>query len=146
MTASRTDVVVEAMEWIGTPFHHAARLKGVGVDCANLLIGVFTAVGLVPDVTLDHYPPDWHMHRDEARFLAILRQYADPLPEGSPIEPGDIAMFTYGRHAAHGAIVVGWPVVCHAWSDVGRVVLTEADTGPLAGRFAGCYRVRGVAS
>ena len=86
------------------------------------------------------------MHRDEARFLAILRQYADPLPEGSPIEPGDIAMFTYGRHAAHGAIVVGWPVVCHAWSDVGRVVLTEADTGPLAGRFAGCYRVRGVAS
>ena len=145
MSAIRKAIVAEAISWINTPFHHAARVKGAGVDCANLLVAVFAAVGLVPDVLLEHYPPDWHLHRDEGRFLAVLSQYADPLPAGESPLPGDIAMFTYGRQAAHGAIVVGWPVVCHAWRDVGNVVLTEADNGPLGKRFAGFYRVRGVA-
>jgi cell wall-associated NlpC family hydrolase len=142
---TRAAIVAEALTWVGTPFHHAARCKGAGVDCANLLIGVFAAVGLVPDIALEYYPQDWHMHRDETRFLSILGQYADPLENGSLILPGDIVMFNYGRHAAHGAIVTAWPVVCHAWADVGSVVLTEANTGPLADRVAGVYRLRGLA-
>ncbi len=141
---TRDKITSEAMAWLGTPFHHAARIKGVGVDCANLLVGVFAAVGLAPDVQLEHYPPDWHMHRDETRFLTILGQYADPLPADALPLPGDIAMFNYGRHAAHGSIVIDWPMVCHAWSDVGQVVLSEANTGPLGDRLAGFYRVRDI--
>ena len=31
--ALRAAVVTEAKTWIGTPFHHAARVRGAGVDC-----------------------------------------------------------------------------------------------------------------
>ena len=144
MMDKRKAVVDEAMTWLRTPFHHAARVKGAGVDCANFLVGVYSAVGLAPDLALGYYPPDWHMHRDEKRFLSVLLEYCDKLPDGEVPQPGDIAMFNYGRHAAHGAIVTGWPVVCHAWLDVQQVTLTEADTGPLADRLAGFYRLRGI--
>ena len=76
---------------------------------------------------------------DRGRFVFGVK-----LPDGEVPQPGDIAMFNYGRHAAHGAIVTGWPVVCHAWLDVQQVTLTEADTGPLADRLAGFYRLRGI--
>lgn len=141
---SRATVLVEARQWIGTPFHHQAQVKGCGVDCANLLIAVFSATGHVPPIDPGYYPPDWHLNRDEPRFLAALLTYADPLPEGELPLPGDIAMFNYGRHAAHGAIVEAWPVVIHAWSDAGEVVRSEADRGPLGERLQGVYRVKGM--
>ncbi|MDR3414220.1 MAG: hypothetical protein P4L87_25210 [Formivibrio sp.] len=144
MTDIREKIMAEARSWLGTPFHHAARIKGVGVDCVNLLVGVFSAVGAVPGFDIEYYPQDWHLNQDEPRFLAGIAEYADPVPEGETPQPGDIAMFKYGRHAAHGSIVIEWPLVIHAWRDVGMVVLTEADRGPLAGRFAGCYRLRGI--
>ncbi len=140
----RESIVAEALRWEGTPFHHKACVRGVGVDCANLLIGVFHAVGLVPAIDPGYYPPDWHLHKDEPRFLATLRQYADQLPEGEIPLPGDIAMFHYGRHAAHGSIVVAWPIVLHAWRDVGAVVRTEADRGPLGERLDSLWRLRGL--
>jgi cell wall-associated NlpC family hydrolase len=36
----RAAVVREAESWIGTPFHHAARVKGAGIDCLMLLAEV----------------------------------------------------------------------------------------------------------
>lgn len=140
----RAEIIDEALTWAGTPYHHAARSKGVGVDCANLLVGVFSAVGLVPDIDLGAYPIDWHLHKDDQLFVSRLLDYADRLDIGDVPKPGDIAMFRYGRHPAHGAIVTAWPFVIHAWAQVGRVVLTSVSTGPLSSRMAGCYRVRGV--
>lgn len=142
MTDIRAAILSESTTWLGTPFHHAARLKGCGVDCANLLVGVFSAVGLVPDMALPDYPQDWHIHNDEPRFLSELARYACQMPVGELPLPGDIAMFRYGRHAAHGAIVTEWPQVIHAWKDAGKVVLSEADSGPLAGRLAGWWRLK----
>ena len=46
---NRQDVVTAAREWIDTPFHHQARLKGVGVDCVGLVIGVARELALVPE-------------------------------------------------------------------------------------------------
>lgn len=51
ITAQRQAVVAEAKTWIGTGFHHEARIKGAGVDCAQLLIAVFSACGFVPEFT-----------------------------------------------------------------------------------------------
>ena len=42
--ALREAVVTEAKTWIGTPFHHAARIKGAGVDCLMLLSRVSLSV------------------------------------------------------------------------------------------------------
>jgi NlpC/P60 family putative phage cell wall peptidase len=39
------DIVREARTWVGTPYRHAARLKGVGVDCVGVILGVGVALG-----------------------------------------------------------------------------------------------------
>ena len=61
-------VVAEAKTWLRTPYHHAADIKGVGVDCAMILLRVYQAVGAVPpEVDPRPYPADWFLHRDEER-------------------------------------------------------------------------------
>lgn len=140
--SKRDEVITEALTWLETPFHHEARVKGAGVDCANLLVAVYSAVGIVKSIDLEHYPADWHLHSGKKLFLQVLLQYADPVDE--PL-PGDIAMFTYGRQEAHGAIVIEWPrSIIHAWSDIRKVCLSDASSGPLAQRVAGFYRVKGI--
>lgn len=139
----RQRVVAEALTWLRTPWHHEARVKGAGVDCGQFLIGVFSRVGLVREFQPEHYPADWHLHKDERRFLAYLLEYAAPV--GAPL-PGDVAMFQYGRHEAHGSIVIdaAGPVIIHAWRDEGMVTITDLATSPIASRFAGYYRMRGL--
>jgi len=43
----RAAVVAAARQWIGTPWVHQQRAKGVAVDCAGLVIGVARELGLV---------------------------------------------------------------------------------------------------
>ena len=45
MTQAQT-IVTQARTWIGTPFHHQARLKGKGCDCLGLIVGVVDELGL----------------------------------------------------------------------------------------------------
>jgi hypothetical protein len=71
-------IVTEARAWMGTPYHHHARIKGVGVDCAQLLCEVYEAVGLVPHIDTGHYPHDWHLHRGEELFMEWLDRVGAP--------------------------------------------------------------------
>lgn len=134
--SSRSAVVAEALTWRLTPYHHDARIRGVGVDCAHLLIGVFAAVGMIAEFDPPYYPRDWMMHRDEERFLETMRDHAvrefDPACE-RPMA-GDAVLYKVGRCFAHGAVVIDWPLILHADSRAGEVTLAEAGEGWLAGR------------
>src|SRR5712671_5819911 len=99
----RAAVVQEAESWIGTPFHHAARVKGAGVDCLMLLAEVYQHAGVARHIDPPFYVPDWHLHRDAERYMEGLLQYALPIA-GQP-QPGDIALFRFGRTFSHGAII-----------------------------------------
>jgi len=117
----RLAVVAEAESWLGTPYHHEARIKGHGVDCAQILVGVFANVGLIEPMALPHYPMDWNLHRDEERYLDILAHYTRET-EKQP-QPGDIVVWKFGRCFSHGAVVVAWPIVIHAY--VGSICVLE---------------------
>lgn len=108
----RQRVVAIAHEWLGTPYRHAARVKGHGADCLTLLAEIFAEAGLVEKVAIPYYPADWHLHRAEERYMSGLLKYAKEIP-GNP-QPGDIALWKFGRCFSHGAIVVKWPVIIHA--------------------------------
>lgn len=110
----RARVVKTAHEWLGTPYHTGGRVKGVGADCLTLLAGVFEEAGLVGHMEIPYYPNDWHLHRAAERYLNGLLQYAHEVSE--PL-PGDIALWKFGRCFSHGAIVVQWPVIIHAYVD-----------------------------
>jgi len=129
--AQRAAVVAEARAWIGTPFHHAARIKGAGVDCLMLLAEVYERVGVAGHIVPPFYVPDWHLHRDAERYLEGLMRYARPI-DGDPL-PGDIALFRFGRTFSHGTIVIAWPRVIHAYWHSG-VIWGDATLYPLKDR------------
>jgi cell wall-associated NlpC family hydrolase len=127
----REQVVAEAVTWLRTPYHHMGRVKGGGTDCLMLLAEVYHAVGMIPRVDVPFYPPDWNLHRDAERYLQGVMRYAGEI--GGPPQRGDVAVFKFGRCFAHGAIVVSWPRLIHAWCDAG-VVFGDAAQAPLLGR------------
>jgi cell wall-associated NlpC family hydrolase len=128
--AQRATIVREARSWIGTRYENCADVKGRsgGVDCGMLLVRVFVDCGLCPPFDPRPYPPDWHLHRSEEKYLGFVFDRArevfltaphpNPLPqagegvarsavgEGSSVQPGDVVVFRFGRCYSHGGIVV----------------------------------------
>lgn len=120
----RRAIVSEARSWIGTPYVSNAMIKGRrgGVDCAMLPIAVYSACGLIPkEFDPRPYPPQWHVHRNEEKYLAYVQQFTHEIATPAP---GDFAMFKVGFVFAHGAIVTQWPMVIHA---VGNAIVFEDD-------------------
>lgn len=113
--ADRARVEQIARDWIGTPFHDHAELKGVGCDCATFLKGVFTEAGLVEPFTLDHYSPQFFLHSGEERYVGWVEKFAREIP-AHDVKPGDIVLYKIGLCYAHGAVIAepGWPTIIHA--------------------------------
>ncbi len=122
----RAAIVAEAKSWLGTPWRHRGRLRGVGVDCAQFVLKVYANAGLIDDFDTGEYPRDWHIHRDEERFLTFVPRFAREIPRDE-VDAGDLVIFRIGRVFSHAAIVVGWPVGIHAAVNEGAVVLCDLD-------------------
>ncbi len=130
----RTAIVAEARSWVGTPYHHHARIKGVGVDCAQILLAVYCdALQLVPSLDVGEYSVQWHLHRSEELYLAWLT-LAGAGRVDVP-QPGDIAIYQFGRTYSHSAIHTGAGQVVHAYAGTTQLVI-ESDQAeePLASR------------
>jgi cell wall-associated NlpC family hydrolase len=133
----RKAVVDEAMSWVDTPWRHAARFKGVGVDCGQLLLAAFETVGVKDHIA--PYRQDWALHNSEELMLAVVERHCRPVVGREPL-PGDVALFKFGRCLSHSALVVRWPLVVHAFIFVGKVVVDDvhANSG-LVRRYGGCW-------
>lgn len=128
---TRAALVAEARTWLGTPYHHHGRVKGVGVDCAMLLAEVFERCGVAPRIEPGAYAHDWHLHRSEEVFLEWVestgaRQVQQP-------QPGDVAVFRFGRTYSHGAIFLDDGLLAHAYIGLG-VIASRLTEDPLEGR------------
>lgn len=99
---ARATVVAEARDWISTPYHHCSDVKHVGADCAMLMVRVYGDLGLIEKFDPRPYPTDWHLHRDDERYLKLLLERS--VDVASPL-PGDVVLFKYGRSYSHGGIV-----------------------------------------
>lgn len=139
MIDARRRLLAAAERWIGTPYHHAARIHGVATDCVNLLCSVYEEAGLTGYVDPGFYRPDWMLHRGEELFLmGVLEAHLHEVP---CTLPGDVALFRYGRCYSHGAIVVEWPRLIHAFAGLG-VVWGDATKHPLLGGASQPRRVK----
>ena len=130
-------VVRAALAWSGCGYHHAADVFGVGVDCAMLPVRVFCDLGLVPPFDPRPYPYDWHLHRSGERYLGWVEKFAGPVDEP---QPGDLALFQFGRAASHGGIVISPGVMLHADMHAGCVV--RCEIARFTERLRGYWRVR----
>lgn len=135
----RKRVLDEAATWRGTPWHHNARIKGVGVDCAQYLAAVYHASGIIEEVAPREYAADWALHRNQELFAAEVLRHAVPVDEPGP---ADVVLYKVGRTFSHGAIVVQWPNIIHACRERGMVCYDEGDSGLFNDRRARFYSVR----
>lgn len=139
LTATERDqIVTEARTWVGTPFHHQGRLKGVGVDCAGVAVGVAQACGL-----------EWSDAQGYGRlphrglFSATIDAVTQPV-ELEDVQPGDLMVFTWGDDPQHVAIVSQvLPVmqIVHAWQQARACVENVFDES-WRSRLTGCRRYK----
>jgi Cell wall-associated hydrolases (invasion-associated proteins) len=125
MSATREQVVTEALSWVGTPYLHQGYVKGAqgGVDCAMILVGVYEPLGLLPKgIDPRPYPMQWHLHKSAERYLDWFRAHAREVEEPGL---GDIALYKFGRAVSHSAIIVGENVIVHAYRKAGMVIRDE---------------------
>lgn len=122
---SRADVVAAARQWADTPFHHQARLKGVGVDCVGLVIGVARELGLIaPDFDVVGYP----RVPDGTSLMALAATHMQAIERNS-MQPGDVVVVSFDRDPQHLGILGdyrhGGLSIIHAAGLTGRVIETR---------------------
>jgi len=137
----RFEIVRAAREWLGTPYHHHARVKHAGADCAMFPLAVYQECGVLPkNFSAPEYSVQWHLHRSEEIYLQTLA----PVMREKPSEPlpADFVIFKFGRAFSHGAIVVKWPIIIHSYIPHG-VLLSDAERdGELMGRERKFFEVK----
>ena len=124
LTIDRVEIVAMARAWLSTPWVHQGRIKGVGVDCGGLIIGVGKELGL-----LDFDTQAYGRIPDGQKLRAICDEHLLPKPLAD-IVPGDVLLMRFTRHPQHLAIVGdhGEPFsLIHAYADAGRCVEHSAD-------------------
>lgn len=123
-SVQRALVVAEARKWTGTPYHPAADVLGAGVDCGMLIVRAFVDCGLASPFDPRPYPQDWHLHRSEERYLGFVGDRCSLVTDP---QPGDVAVFLYGRCYSHGAIITAASplTMIHAFQPAHRVVEEE---------------------
>ena len=151
LEARQARIVSEARSWIGTPFHHQGRLRGVGVDCIGLVIGICEALCLqsravdrkgrkIPFTAIDEkgYAPE-----PQGNLLRTkLDDFLERIPADS-MKPGDIALFVMARHPQHVAVIGDHPAgglsLIHAYSPRGGVC-EHGYNEKWRGRIVSAYR------
>lgn len=140
---SQAEIVAAARGWIGTPFQHQARLRGVGVDCIGVVIGVAHELA-ISDYDITGY--------GAAPYAGLVMQEAERHLERVPAEAmraGDVLLLRIENDPQHFGIVAEVPLgpdlprFVHAFSKVGRCVETALDRFWRA-RVVGVYRFRGL--
>lgn len=120
------NIVTAALGWLDTPYHHQARVKGVGVDCAQLVAAVAEECGFIePGTVIQNYSPEWHLHNKEEKLVDLLFEFKCVEKTGEPIAPGDILVFKFGRVCSHLGIATAFGMFIHARIDQGKVVLNS---------------------
>ncbi len=100
----RAHVVAVARSWIGTPFHHQATLKGVGVDCAGLIRGVAVELGLLDAAVIGEAS---YSRFPDGSMKPLCDRTLTPIEQGA-VQPGDVLLFAIAEDPQHMGIVADY--------------------------------------
>ena len=107
------DVVAEARQWIGTPYHHQAAVRGVGCDCAGLVLGVAKVLALT-----GYRPTAWGRQPNSSELADHLAAAGCvPVDAGGA---GRLVQFALPGDMAHLGICSDSSVI-HSWVAAGGV-------------------------
>lgn len=120
----RDKIIAEARSWIKTPYVQQADVKGGGVDCSMLLVRCWVDSGIVYPFEPRPYPANWHMHHSTERYLDWMENVGIEVEHP---QPGDVAIFRFGRCFSHGGIIVENNQLISASSTHRRVVRSNLN-------------------
>lgn len=115
---SRAEVVGLARQWIGTPYHHQASERLVGVDCIGLVRGVWRALHGGEPEALPGYSRDWAEATGRETLLEAARRHFIEI-DPQAVRAGDVLAFRYrprsiAKHAGILASRSSAPTLIHA--------------------------------
>jgi NlpC/P60 family putative phage cell wall peptidase len=137
-------IVTQARTWLGTPFKHQGRLKGIGVDCLGLIIGVLAELEInISGKNISQLDEqNYSMLPSGERLQNKLNQYLQKI-EINQISAGDILLMQFTREPQHLAFVTNHPNgfgVIHAYLQAGKVVEHSLDD-VWQNRIVAAYRI-----
>ena len=114
----REQIVEKARTYLGTPFHHQGRVKGIGIDCVGLVVEVSKELGLFgyDTIAYSRYP-------DGKTLMRELKEHLIEIPVGGA-KLGDVLVFWISpktKNLQH----IGFKTdigVIHTHEHVGKVV------------------------
>jgi len=133
VSGERAALVAAARTWLRTPFRDGAALKGVGVDCAQMVRSVAIEAGIAEVEPTGGYSAQWMLHKDDDRLIDFIRRYAVEIPQ-EKADVGDLVVYRVGRAFAHVAILTGPGTIIHAHKMVHGVAEGLIDGLDLKGR------------
>lgn len=131
------------LSWVGTPFKHQGRIKGHGVDCVGVVMGVMRETQALPDDELEAMErkhrgygrnPSHDRLRKGLEEHHFLVPYADR-------KAGDVLLMRFDQEPQHLAIYLDGDEIVHAYSAVGHCVHHGIDR-TWAKRVVGVYRLK----
>lgn len=136
-------LVKEMEEWEGTPYMHHTGVKQRGCDCIHLIVKVMEPIGVFKGraIVIPKYPRDWHLHRREALLVDGIRKQMN-VEEVDREKPrnGDIILYEFGLHEAHGGIYYDGHVI-QALNDMG-VTSRHYEDPDFFNRMRRCFRFK----
>jgi NlpC/P60 family putative phage cell wall peptidase len=144
MPHTRPHIVALAREWLGTPYHHQASLRGVGTDCIGLVRGIYRELyGADAPEALPAYTRDWAEANGRETLIEAARRHLVEIPRFKA-RPGDVLVFRWrrGSLAKHCAILSKPTAIIHALEGA---PVTEVALSPWWHRHtAAAFRFPGV--
>lgn len=132
MKTMQEQIVSTARTWLGTPFHHQARLKGKGCDCLGLIVGVVDELGLTDTNGMKLAAYDEITYPKEPDGIYLIEKLTGLLTE-VPIadaRAGDLALFKVRENPQHLAILTDYEGalgMIHSFAPSRRVVEHRLD-------------------
>jgi cell wall-associated NlpC family hydrolase len=130
------DLVDEARSWLGTPFRKCVPVKGLGCDCAGLLLACAQAVGL-SDGAMPRYSQPVHPEQ----VFAYLQQHLEHVC--GEAYAGDVVLLQFSGQAIHLGLTTAEGTLIHSWERAGCVVEHAYDAF-WQEHTAAVYRWRGL--
>jgi len=117
------EIVAEARGWIGTRWDHQQRTKGVGTDCAGLVIGVARDLGLAQ--------PEIAPYARQPSQNALLRHCSAHMQRVKGPGLGRVAVMRFQEEPQHLGIFGDYPLgglsLIHGYAQSRKVVEHRFD-------------------
>lgn len=117
---NRHDILNEAKTWLGTPFKHQGRIKGKGVDCVGILIGI------AHHFQLTDFDYHTYSHLPDGVTMRLLLDKHMQMIATDAAQPGDVYLLRFEHQPQHVAVMTEYGIL-HAYAQVRRCVEHRMD-------------------